>query len=76
MSADTTLLEVRMKSGFTDIIEVMEIIAINGKPYVDSEFAEGKLDAVIDVQNHVIGRVDVLENLVNSLISGTPPGTQ
>lgn len=65
-------IRLRMRDGNITEIDVAEILDIDGKPFIHPEEADSKLDTVIDSINHTNGRVDVMQQMLQSLLAPTP----
>jgi len=65
-------IRLRMRDGNITEIDVADILEIDGKPFIHQADADSKLDTVIDSINHTNGRVDVMQQMLQSLLAPTP----
>lgn len=62
--------------GMDDVISGVRIVEIDGKPYVPASDNEERLDAIKDVLIEHQTRLDMLERIITSVISGQDSDSQ
>jgi|15BtaG_2_1085339.scaffolds.fasta_scaffold01047_10 hypothetical protein len=65
---ETTRVKLRLRDGNVTELDVAEIIEVDGKPFIHQDESDSKLDTVIDSLNHTNGRVEAMQQMLNSLI--------
>jgi len=65
--------KLRLRDGNITEIDIAEILEINGKEFTPPDYQDAKLDSVIDSINHTNGRVDALNDIIQSLLGQHSP---
>ena len=72
---ELTRIKLQLRDGNVTELDVLAILEVNGKPFVDGDSVDSRFDSVIDTLNHTTGRIDTLERLLQLLLAPSPQPT-